>query len=453
MRGSAAPSCAPTAAASAGVLPHQCTQKYHGRPQVVQGLSEKRLTAALTQVSPLDSMLEAHALHEHCHTLCVSRVARRRLDRGTRCACDELAARHRALGRQVLHNGAAAGGGAADARDDRVRGRGRRDGGRAGHGRRDRQADLRFDGPRHRARHRSRRRIPGSCSASSRQARCSTCSARWTTAGATCAPSSSGATASTSPGPSSIIWSAVWSLGCTGSWHRRRRGTLRMTSIGMSGTSDGTIRVADVAAAAQLACLLEAAAPKPGNVSPGCHFADARYEDFLASAAAIGAPLSGAGTRPVGATVRLAIEATAQWIRSNTNLGMVLLRSPLPRAALLGSPSAGKGTAPVFPSPRVGLRRAAPGGRDDVRDRRAGARPGASRRTVLGRCGRRNVPDRARPCGRHARRPPRRRCRGGRVPRSRWAAFARRSGGAQSTRWIVTCAMRATPPTRVPLRT
>ena len=117
-----------------------------------------------------------------------------------------------------------------------------------------------------------------------------------------------------------------------------------MTSIGMSGMPDGTVRVADVAAAAQLACLLEAAAPKPGNVSPGRHFADARYEDFLASAAAIGAPLSGAGTRHLGATVRLAIEATAQWTRSNTNLGMVLLLSPLARAALLGSPSDGQGT-------------------------------------------------------------------------------------------------------------
>ena len=52
----------------------------------------------------------------------------------------------------------------------------------------------------------------------------------------------------------------------------------------------------DIASAAQLACLLEASAPKPGNVSPGRHFADARYEDFLASAVAIGAPLAGAGT-------------------------------------------------------------------------------------------------------------------------------------------------------------
>jgi triphosphoribosyl-dephospho-CoA synthase len=91
---------------------------------------------------------------------------------------------------------------------------------------------------------------------------------------------------------------------------------------------------ADVAAAAQLACLLEVSAPKPGNVSPGRPFADARYEDFLASAVAIAAPLAGAGTRPVGATVRQAIEATARWTQSNTNLGIVLLLAPLARAAL-----------------------------------------------------------------------------------------------------------------------
>jgi triphosphoribosyl-dephospho-CoA synthase len=90
----------------------------------------------------------------------------------------------------------------------------------------------------------------------------------------------------------------------------------------------------DVAAAAQLACLLEASAPKPGNVSPGRHFPDARYEDFLASAAAIGGPLSGAGVRPLGATVRLAVESTTRWTRSNTNLGVILLLAPLAKAAV-----------------------------------------------------------------------------------------------------------------------
>src|ERR671922_2475105 len=91
---------------------------------------------------------------------------------------------------------------------------------------------------------------------------------------------------------------------------------------------------ADVAAAAQLACLLEVSAPKPGNVSPGRHFHDTRYEDFLASAVAIGPALAAAGRRPLGATIRAAVEATARWTRSNTNLGVMLLLAPLARAAL-----------------------------------------------------------------------------------------------------------------------
>jgi triphosphoribosyl-dephospho-CoA synthase len=93
----------------------------------------------------------------------------------------------------------------------------------------------------------------------------------------------------------------------------------------------------NVGVAAQLACLLEVSAPKPGNVSPGRHFADVRYEDFLASALAIGEPMAAAGKHGVGTTIRRAIEATARWSRSNTNLGIVLLFAPLARAACLQS--------------------------------------------------------------------------------------------------------------------
>jgi triphosphoribosyl-dephospho-CoA synthase len=92
-------------------------------------------------------------------------------------------------------------------------------------------------------------------------------------------------------------------------------------------------RPVNVGLAAQLACLLEASAPKPGNVSPGRHFSDLKYEDFLASALAIGEPMANAGEQSVGATIRKSIEATAQWSPSNTNLGIVLLFAPLARAA------------------------------------------------------------------------------------------------------------------------
>lgn len=93
---------------------------------------------------------------------------------------------------------------------------------------------------------------------------------------------------------------------------------------------------AEVATAAQLACLLEASAFKPGNVSPGRPFADTTYEHFLASAAAIGPAFARAGEMPLGRTIRDAIEATAGWSPRNTNLGIVLLLAPLTRAALSG---------------------------------------------------------------------------------------------------------------------
>jgi triphosphoribosyl-dephospho-CoA synthase len=89
----------------------------------------------------------------------------------------------------------------------------------------------------------------------------------------------------------------------------------------------------DIAALAQLACLLEVSAPKPGNVSPGRHFADLTYEDFLTSAVAIRSAFTRVTERPVGETIRHAIEVTACWTKTNTNLGIVLLLAPLAKAA------------------------------------------------------------------------------------------------------------------------
>jgi triphosphoribosyl-dephospho-CoA synthase len=94
------------------------------------------------------------------------------------------------------------------------------------------------------------------------------------------------------------------------------------------------LRPEDVTSAAQLACLLEASAPKPGNVTPAADFHDARYEDYLASAIAIGPAIAAAGVRPLGATIRAAVVATSRWVPSNTNLGIVLLLVPLARAAI-----------------------------------------------------------------------------------------------------------------------
>jgi triphosphoribosyl-dephospho-CoA synthase len=94
------------------------------------------------------------------------------------------------------------------------------------------------------------------------------------------------------------------------------------------------LRAVDVAALAQLACLIEVSAAKPGNVTPAAAFSDTRYEDFLVSAVAIGPVFAAAGAQPLGATIRGAIEATRRWTPVNTNLGIVLLLAPLARAAL-----------------------------------------------------------------------------------------------------------------------
>jgi triphosphoribosyl-dephospho-CoA synthase len=125
-----------------------------------------------------------------------------------------------------------------------------------------------------------------------------------------------------------------------------------------------------VAAAGQLACLLEVSAPKPGNVSPERHFHDTRYEDFLASAVAIGPALAEAGRQPLGATIRRAVEDTLRWTTSNTNLGIVLLLAPLAKAALGQGTTLRERLAAVLASTTIddatevyaAIRRARPGG-------------------------------------------------------------------------------------------
>ena len=80
---------------------------------------------------------------------------------------------------------------------------------------------------------------------------------------------------------------------------------------------------------AQVACILEVTARKPGNVHRFADFADATYLDFLLSAAAIAGPMDGARGAGVGATILGAVEATRRVVATNTNLGMILLLAPL----------------------------------------------------------------------------------------------------------------------------
>ncbi len=95
----------------------------------------------------------------------------------------------------------------------------------------------------------------------------------------------------------------------------------------------------DLATLAQLSCLLEVSAPKPGNVSPGMRFRDMSYEDFLVSALAIGPALSEAGEVPLGITIERAVAATRRVTSANTNLGLVLLLTPLAAASTLAEGS------------------------------------------------------------------------------------------------------------------
>lgn len=91
-----------------------------------------------------------------------------------------------------------------------------------------------------------------------------------------------------------------------------------------------------VSLAAQLACLLEVSAPKPGNVTRLADFSDARYLDFLASAAIMGLVLRKATKASTGSLILDVVQATARAVGKNTNLGIALLFAPLAKAALLG---------------------------------------------------------------------------------------------------------------------
>jgi len=91
-----------------------------------------------------------------------------------------------------------------------------------------------------------------------------------------------------------------------------------------------------VTLAAQLACLLEVSAAKPGNVTRFADFADTSYDDFLASAAILGSVLRRSATASIGSLVLDVVRETHRLVGRNTNLGIALLFAPLAKAALLG---------------------------------------------------------------------------------------------------------------------
>jgi triphosphoribosyl-dephospho-CoA synthase len=127
-------------------------------------------------------------------------------------------------------------------------------------------------------------------------------------------------------------------------------------------------------------------------VSPDRHFHDTRYEDFLASAVAIGPALMDAGSHPVGAIVRRAVEDTRRWTKSNTNLGIVLLLAPLAKAALLPGGTLRQRLTRVLAGTSVhdaeevyaAIRRARPGGLGDAAAEDVSNPPSVSLRDAMG---------------------------------------------------------------------
>lgn len=77
------------------------------------------------------------------------------------------------------------------------------------------------------------------------------------------------------------------------------------------------------------ACLLEGTARKPGNVHPQASFDDLSYSDLTCSARAVAPVLAKAGQIGVGRTILEAIQKTHAVAQGNTNLGIVLLLTPL----------------------------------------------------------------------------------------------------------------------------
>ena len=140
---------------------------------------------------------------------------------------------------------------------------------------------------------------------------------------------------------------------------------------------------------AQVACLLEATARKPGNVHRFRDFSDSHYLDFGLSALAIGPALDCAGSDGVGAAVLAAVRATRSLVTTNTNLGMILLLAPM-AAVPVGEPLATGiervlGSLTVVDARRVfeAVRLAKPGGLGTAPDQDLSGEPTVTLREAM----------------------------------------------------------------------
>jgi triphosphoribosyl-dephospho-CoA synthase len=94
---------------------------------------------------------------------------------------------------------------------------------------------------------------------------------------------------------------------------------------------------------ATLACQFEALAAKPGNVQRGADFEDLSLVDLLTCGAVIGPILEEAPHKRLGETILAAVRASQATVRSNANLGIVLLLAPLAKVPRDCSLAAGIG--------------------------------------------------------------------------------------------------------------
>jgi triphosphoribosyl-dephospho-CoA synthase len=88
----------------------------------------------------------------------------------------------------------------------------------------------------------------------------------------------------------------------------------------------------EIAQAVQISSLLEASAAKPGNVYPNRSFEDLNYHHFLYSSAAVFPAFLDLEQKSVGDIILEGVKETHSFIRTNTNLGILLLTSPLAAA-------------------------------------------------------------------------------------------------------------------------
>jgi triphosphoribosyl-dephospho-CoA synthase len=147
--------------------------------------------------------------------------------------------------------------------------------------------------------------------------------------------------------------------------------------------------MADIGLWAQVACVWEVTARKPGNVTRFHDFEDTTYLDFVLSAAAIAPVMAAACQRRVGQTVLEAVRATRQVVRNNTNLGIILLLTPLAAVPQGDDLRAGVGrllaNLDVEDSRRVyeAIRLAAPAGLGKVEDQDVSQEPTTPLREVM----------------------------------------------------------------------